>query len=69
MATPRIAMYLKADLDLGTTEMCTHTLLKPVYASPALKAASPSPDIRFQCVRVEAADTEGRDDPVLGPTG
>jgi hypothetical protein len=66
METPRIAMYLKADMDLSTTEMCAQTVLKPIYASQELKAASPSPDIRFQCVRAEAADTEGHDDPVLG---
>ena len=68
MVTPRIAMYLKADKDSSTTEMCTRYVLKPIYASMELKAASPVPDIRFQCVRAGADDTEGRDDPILGPT-
>ncbi len=68
MGMPRIAMYLKADMNLETTEMCTRTVLKPIYASPELKAVSPSPDIRFQCVRVEAADTEVRRVPGLGFT-
>jgi Clostripain family len=68
MTTPRIAMYVKAGRDLGTTEMCAQNLFKPIYNSQELKTVSPSPDIRFQCVRAEAADTVGRDDPALGTT-
>ena len=65
---PRFAFYLKSDLDLETTEMCAGTVLKPLYGSAALRTAAPQPDIRLQCVRVEAADTLGKSDPQLGTT-